>query len=107
MPHVCLFVGPETRDMAATISRIGRRLLAGGFVAAGATLGASAYMDSSRRTVECGQKFDNSAFVFIKPHANTTSTQDLVKKTLLAKGIKIVKVEDSIQFIYAEDFSDR
>ena len=34
---------------------------------------------------------DNSAFVFIKPHANTKNTQDFVKKTLLAKGIAISK----------------
>ncbi len=64
----------------------------GVFAAAGATLGASAYACSSNRTIECGQKFDNSAFVFIKPHANTKAAQDLVKNTLLAKGIKIVKV---------------
>jgi hypothetical protein len=31
----------------------------------------------------------NSAFVFIKPHANTTRTQTLVHSTLAAKGIKI------------------
>lgn len=33
----------------------------------------------------------NSAFVFIKPHANTPATQDLVKKTFYQKGIKIVE----------------
>ena len=32
---------------------------------------------------------ENSAFVFVKPHANTTATQNLVKSTLLSKGIKI------------------
>jgi hypothetical protein len=31
----------------------------------------------------------NSAFVFIKPHANTPAAQKLVKSTLLAKGISI------------------
>lgn len=31
----------------------------------------------------------NSAFVFIKPHANTAAAQALVKKTLAAKGIAI------------------
>lgn len=33
----------------------------------------------------------NGAFVFIKPHANTTKTQALVKETLTKKGIKILK----------------
>lgn len=33
----------------------------------------------------------NGAFVFIKPHANTTKTQALVKETLTNKGIKILK----------------
>jgi hypothetical protein len=36
------------------------------------------------------QKPKNSAFVFIKPHANTKSTQDLVKSTLVSKGITIL-----------------
>jgi hypothetical protein len=79
--------------MAAFFGRVGRRVLTGGvFAAAGATLGASAYVSSSNRTIDCGQKFDNSAFVFIKPHANTKAAQELVKSTLLAKGIKITKV---------------
>jgi len=33
----------------------------------------------------------NSAFVFIKPHANTEKVQELVRSTLQAKGLKIVK----------------
>eukprot|EP01039_Chlorochromonas_danica_P004945 gene4945-5428_t len=33
----------------------------------------------------------NSAFVFIKPHANNEKTQELVKNNLLARGIRIVK----------------
>jgi len=32
----------------------------------------------------------NAAFVFIKPHANTAKAQELVEKTLKAKGITIV-----------------
>ena len=79
--------------MAAFMGRFGRRVLTGGvFAAAGATVGASAYSFSSNRTIECGQKFDNSAFVFIKPHANTKAAQELVKSTLRSKGIKITKV---------------
>eukprot|EP01062_Namystynia_karyoxenos_P046187 TRINITY_DN344_c0_g1_i7.p1 TRINITY_DN344_c0_g1~~TRINITY_DN344_c0_g1_i7.p1 ORF type:complete len:482 (+),score=222.60 TRINITY_DN344_c0_g1_i7:100-1545(+) len=33
----------------------------------------------------------NSAFVFIKPHANTPKVQELVKKTLEDKGIRILR----------------
>lgn len=33
----------------------------------------------------------NSAFVFIKPHANNEKTQELVKNNLLGRGIRIVK----------------
>lgn len=36
-----------------------------------------------------GKVADNSAFVFIKPHANTKPSQDLVKSTLLARGLSI------------------
>ena len=32
----------------------------------------------------------NSAFVFIKPHANTEPTKALVKEALLAKGLTIL-----------------
>lgn len=32
----------------------------------------------------------NCAYVFIKPHANNTKTQELVKETLIARGITIV-----------------
>ena len=36
------------------------------------------------------KKLSNSAFVFVKPHANTTATQKLVKDSFAAKGIKVV-----------------
>ena len=35
------------------------------------------------------KKIDNSAFVFIKPHANTAQTQTLVKRMLNEKGLTI------------------
>ena len=35
------------------------------------------------------EKKKNSAFVFVKPHANTKASQDLVKKTLGERGITI------------------
>jgi nucleoside diphosphate kinase len=48
---------------------------------------------STQKTSECSywgkDETKNSAFVFIKPHANTTATQNLVKSTLTAKGLKI------------------
>ena len=33
----------------------------------------------------------NVAYVFIKPHANSAKSQELVSNTLLSKGIKIVQ----------------
>ncbi len=35
-------------------------------------------------------KLLNSAFIFVKPHANTQPTRDLVKETLIEAGIKIL-----------------
>lgn len=37
---------------------------------------------------DCSEE-TNSAFVFIKPHANTTEAQKLVQKTLKERGITI------------------
>lgn len=42
-----------------------------------------------RQITECADN-TNSAFVFIKPHANTSATQTLVKNTFKSKGIKVV-----------------
>ena len=39
----------------------------------------------------CAGGNDNSAFVFIKPHANTPKAQAYVKEGLKAKGINILK----------------
>ena len=39
----------------------------------------------------CAGNADNSAFVFIKPHANTPQAQAYVKEGLKAKGINILK----------------
>mmetsp|Transcript_14676 Transcript_14676/g.16785 ORF Transcript_14676/g.16785 Transcript_14676/m.16785 type:complete len:338 (+) Transcript_14676:51-1064(+) len=36
----------------------------------------------------------NSAFLFVKPHANTEATQDLVKKKIVGAGIEIVSEHD-------------
>lgn len=38
----------------------------------------------------CSPELVNSAFVFIKPHANTPKVQDLVRSTLKNNGIKII-----------------
>lgn len=42
----------------------------------------------------CDAKLLNSAFVFVKPHANTPSTQELVKKKLIEAGITILAETD-------------
>lgn len=51
-------------------------------------------LSSGALAVTCGVAFsaggdESSAFVFIKPHANTAAAQELVKKTLTAKGLSI------------------
>ena len=43
------------------------------------------------QTAFCAGNHDNSAFVFIKPHANTPQAQAYVKEGLKAKGINILK----------------
>ena len=50
--------------------------------------GSAAYMATG--SAKCDEKKKNSAFVFIKPHANTTATQNLVQATLKAKGITVL-----------------
>jgi hypothetical protein len=42
----------------------------------------------------CDAKLLNSAFVFVKPHANTAATQKLVKEKLTDAGIKILAETD-------------
>ena len=54
------------------------------------TIGSTLFRKSINKKSDCSaKKNDNSAFVFIKPHANTTSAQNLVKNSLLSKGINI------------------
>jgi len=36
----------------------------------------------------------NSAFVFVKPHANTEATQNMVREKLIAKGVEILSESD-------------
>jgi len=52
-------------------------------------IGASALLlRSSMQSTNCDDN-KNSAFVFIKPHANTAPTQKLVKSMLTSKGVQI------------------
>ena len=48
---------------------------------------------SSPKTCSDGS-LSNSAFVFIKPHANTPATQSLVREKLIAAGIEILSEKD-------------
>ena len=41
-----------------------------------------------------GSKLHNSAFVFVKPHANTAATQKLVREKLQEAGIEILSEKD-------------
>lgn len=53
-----------------------------------ATAGLSIWKAKSDKT--CDAPLTNSAFVFVKPHANTASVQDLVRNTLKSKGVTIL-----------------
>jgi len=48
---------------------------------------------SAAETSSCAD-LKNSAFVFVKPHANTEATQKMVRETLEAKGIEILSESD-------------
>jgi len=50
--------------------------------------------DSTTTTTSKSSPLLNSAFVFIKPHANTKKVQDLVRDELTKKGIAILKELD-------------
>jgi len=51
-------------------------------------------IDTCGATAAPPQKLLNSAFVFVKPHANTESVQDLVVDKLASAGIKILSQVD-------------
>jgi len=59
--------------------------------------GASVFAKSSPKGDSAAEKScspKNSAFVFVKPHANTKATQDLVREKLIAAGIEIMSESD-------------
>lgn len=58
-------------------------------IATSLTLATTTLSLYNRREVYCDE-IKNSAFVFIKPHANTIKTQQLVKNTFNSKKIKII-----------------
>jgi hypothetical protein len=50
---------------------------------------------ASEPTTECAASSPkNSAFVFVKPHANTKPTQDFVRDKLLSSGLEILSESD-------------
>lgn len=53
-----------------------------------ATAGLSIWKAKGDKT--CDAPLMNSAFVFVKPHANTKAVQDLVRNTLKSKGVTIL-----------------
>lgn len=57
----------------------------------GLTLGITSMINSKTLSPQCASEEKNSAFVFIKPHANTKATQKLVESVLTSKGVKIEK----------------
>lgn len=54
----------------------------------------SSALGSKLETCDASTGLQNSAFVFIKPHANTPATRDLVKKHLIKAGIEILSELD-------------
>lgn len=53
-----------------------------------ATAGLSIWKAKSDKA--CDAPLTNSAFVFVKPHANTKSVQDLVRNTLKSRGVTVL-----------------
>lgn len=51
-------------------------------------------VSASSENKTCDATLENSAFVFIKPHANTPATQKLVREKLLASDITILSESD-------------
>lgn len=60
-------------------------------IAVGAGLIAMSLNLYSNRQVASCDSTKNSAFVFIKPHANTNNAQNLVKRSFTSKGIKVLE----------------
>lgn len=65
------------------------------YYSSAAVAGVSLYLTSSKsikkQITYCSSDYNkNSAFVFIKPHANTSETQKLVKNVLAKKNIKVL-----------------
>lgn len=49
---------------------------------------------SCSKNTDAEEKLNNSAFVFVKPHANTVATQNLVRNKLSEAGISILSESD-------------
>jgi len=71
-----------------------QRQLASIAIATGAMAMVQQQMQRSKRVALC--EGENSAFVFIKPHANTSASQKLVKESLAARSI-VIKQEGEIK----------
>ena len=67
-------------------ARLGARRFVGTIAAGGVAVSFGCLL--MNRTASCDGDV-NTAFVFIKPHANTAGAQKLVKSTLAAKGIAV------------------
>ena len=55
-----------------------------------ATAGLSVWSAKAASSPSADAELRNSAFVFVKPHANTKKVQDLVRSTLKSKGVSIL-----------------
>jgi hypothetical protein len=55
---------------------------------------AAGLTEKSASTCDASSGLKNSAFVFVKPHANTPSVQKLVREKLIAAGCTILSEAD-------------
>ncbi|KAL7498946.1 hypothetical protein ACHAWT_010296 [Skeletonema menzelii] len=58
------------------------------------TAAASLFAKKAAATSTDSCALKNSAFVFVKPHANTAATQDMVREKLLSSGLEILSESD-------------
>lgn len=92
LPALLLFLFTSLAAAAATSQKMGNIHTSLANICGGGQKEAQGGECSAVGGDECGLK--NSAFVFVKPHANTESTQKLVRDKLSESGISILSESD-------------
>jgi hypothetical protein len=82
----------SSQKLPSKMSGIDRKYIALGLLTAAAAVGYYFYSTSNTSKMSStDSETMNTAYVFIKPHANNAKTQELVAKTLAEKGIKVLQ----------------